>query len=270
MISAFSSQSPFAVSDTTPDNAESAAARQAEAWLRRAKDSGDSDAFACLCELHRKRVWNVVASVTRKSADTDDLAQDALVRAWAALPGYKGDARVFGAWLCRIALNAAHDYQKSAWRRRVLVGFGGFSGSNSAGKTNTDFCDADAFVYGAAPTETHDEAVRRETARRVRAAVAALAPKERVPIWLVYFDAFSLSDVARIENVPESTIRSRVKKGLSRLQKTLHDLNLTEDGEAVTPSPSGSPSASPYAETWRDATPTAKAPPADWKGCVQL
>lgn len=269
MISAFSSPSPFAASDAAPDGLDTAAARQAEAWLRNARDKGDRESFAYLCEPHRKRVWNVVASVTRKSADTDDLAQDALVRAWAALPSYKGDARVFGAWLCRIALNAAHDYQKSAWRRRVLVGIGGFTGSNRAGKVSADFCDGDAFVFGAAPVETHDEAVRRETARRVRAAVAALAPKERVPIWLVYFDSFSLTDVARIENVPESTIRSRVKKGLSRLQKTLHDLNLTEDGEAQPPSGTPAAAASPYAER-RDTTPAAKVPPADWKGCVQL
>jgi RNA polymerase sigma-70 factor, ECF subfamily len=182
---------------------------------------GDADAFARLCERYRQRVWRVVATVAR-GADTDDLAQDAIVRAYGALRSYRGEAS-FEAWLCRIALNAAHDYQRSAWRRRVLLW------DRSADTSGEEAASTDM-----APSP-HGEAERRELQRRVRTAVAALQEKERVPIWLIYFEEFTLAEVARLERVPESTIRSRVRAGPKRLERTLGDLNLTaeDDGDSM-------------------------------------
>ena len=86
--------------------------------VNRAK-AGDASAFASLCERHRNRVWRIVASVAR-GPDVEDLAQEAVVRAYRSFHTYTGEAS-FAAWLCRIALNAAHDHQKSAWRRRVTL-----------------------------------------------------------------------------------------------------------------------------------------------------
>jgi RNA polymerase sigma-70 factor (ECF subfamily) len=201
-----------------------------------------------LCERYRRRVWRVVATVTRGGVDTDDLAQEAIVRAYGALRSYRGEAS-FEAWLCRIALNAAHDYQRSAWRRRVLLW-------DRRG-------EPDAPERPALPSEIvpspHREAERREVQRRVRGAVAALGEKERAPIWLIYFEEFSLAEVARLENVPESTVRSRVKAGLKRLERTLGDLNLTRDDEER-PAPSTYSSPAPPLAATRGGS-------AGWKGC---
>ncbi|GAB4454665.1 MAG: RNA polymerase sigma factor [Armatimonadaceae bacterium] len=189
---------------------------------------GDTRAFATLCERYRKRVWRVVASVTRGGADTDDLAQDALVRAFAALKSYRADAP-FEAWLCRIALNAAHDFQRSAWRRRVMLW--DFGGSQKDAQTEMPAgMPVGSLAFEPSPQK---EAERRDVQRRVRKAVAGLKEKERVPIWLIYFEEFSLAEVARLEGVPESTVRSRVKAGLKRLEESLGDLNLSveEDRE---------------------------------------
>jgi RNA polymerase sigma-70 factor, ECF subfamily len=201
--------------------------------------SGDTHAFATLCERHRQRVWRVVATVTRGGADTDDLAQDAIVRAYGALKTYRGEAS-FEAWLCRIALNAAHDYYRSAWRRRVLL----WDRTETTTEENvqpSEICPS-----------PHGEAERREVQRRVRKAVAALGEKERVPIWLIYFEEFTLAEVARLESVPESTVRSRVQAGLKRLQRTLGDLNFSADDE----------------DNLSAAAPrTASAKNAGWEGC---
>jgi len=219
-----------------------------ESLIRRAR-GGDTNAFADLCERYRRRVWRVVATVTRGGADTDDLAQEAIVRAYGALRSYRGDAS-FESWLCRIALNAAHDYQRSAWRRRVLLW-------DRRG-------ESDAPERPVLPSETtpspHGEAERREVQRRVRGAVASLGEKERVPIWLIYFEEFSLAEVARLENVPESTVRSRVKAGLKRLERTLNDLNVTLDDEG-TPMPPTYSSPAPLPATH------GRSAGADWKGC---
>ena len=181
-----------------PDNCESP-----ESELLRRAQAGNSSAFAALCQAHRQRLWRVVSSVAAAS-DREDLAQEAIVRAFSALKQYRGETS-FPAWLCRIAVNAAHDYQKTAWRRRVVP-----------------FPDSwDDFVPGEM-LETLAE--RREMQRRVRQAVARLPSAQRIPIWLHYFEGFSLVEIGQLENVAESTVRSRVQAGLKKLAPHLSDL----------------------------------------------
>ncbi|MES2462489.1 MAG: RNA polymerase sigma factor [Armatimonadota bacterium] len=188
-----------------------------ESCLVRQAVEGNAQAFAELCEKYRQRVWRVAASVTKSSADADDLAQEAFVRAFGAVKNYRPEAS-FEAWLCRIALNAAQDYQKSAWRRKVL-----FWGSIREGREESAFAvdpTADRIV------SPHQETERRELRRRVRSAVAELKPREAVPIWLIYFEEFTLAEVARLESEPESTVRSRVRSGLKKLERKLGDLRV--------------------------------------------
>jgi RNA polymerase sigma-70 factor (ECF subfamily) len=163
---------------------------------------GNRRAFSVLCERYRARVWRIAASVAR-GADAEDLAQEAVVRAYRSLGGYLGQAP-FGAWLCRIAVNVAHDYHRSAWKRRVLL----FD------------CLPDDELEGCTDTEIQ----RRELQRRVRQAVSALPERQRVPIWLHYFEGFTVTEVARLEGAPEATVRSRLRAGLQRLSGPLGDL----------------------------------------------
>ena len=164
--------------------------------------AGDPDAFAALCEKSRERVWRVVASVAH-GAEAEDLAQEAVVRAYAARRSYRA-AAPFEAWLCRIAVNVAHDFQRSAWRRRVTL------------------CEESADRNVAAATE--DVAQEREAQREVRRAVAQLPPRQRVPIWLHYFEGFPIAAIAALEAASESTVRSRMRAGLRRLALALDDL----------------------------------------------
>ncbi len=189
----------------------------AESCLVRRAVEGDALAFAALCEKYRLRVWRVAASVTKSSADADDLAQEAFVRAFGAVKNYRPEAS-FEAWLCRIALNAAQDYQKSAWRRKVL-----FWGTAREGREEPTFVVEPSSNLVVSP---HQETERRELRRRVRAAVAELKPREAVPIWLIYFEEFTLAEVARLESEPESTVRSRVRAGLKKLERKLGDLRV--------------------------------------------
>lgn len=171
--------------------------------VTRARD-GDAAAFVQLCEQHRTRVWRIVSSVA-PGADGEDLAQEAILRAYRGLKRYQGEAP-FAAWLCRIAVNVAHDHLRSAWRRRVTL------------------CERVPADTVAAPEHPEGLAERRELQRRVRQAVAGLPENQRVPIWLHYFEGFSLAEVARLEQTPEATVRSRVKAGLKRLSLSLRDL----------------------------------------------
>ncbi len=169
--------------------------------------AGDSRAFSTLCDCYRTRVWRIIASVAQ-GPDVDDLAQEAVLRAWSGLRSWRGEAP-FEAWLCRIALHAARDYQRSAWKRRVTLWAVRPESAEEGGGT----------------CEPADEAaLRRDLQRRVRQAVAALPARQSAPVWLHYFEGFSLAEVARLEGVPESTVRSRLAAGLKRLSRVLRDL----------------------------------------------
>jgi RNA polymerase sigma-70 factor (ECF subfamily) len=166
--------------------------------------AGEEAAFAALCTRSQARLWRTVASVAY-GPDVDDLAQEAIVRAYCALRTYRFEAP-FAAWLCRIALNVAHDYQRSGWRRRVRF----WQETPDAQVEQTE----------------HPEHLlaQREMQRRVRQAVAALPVRQRVPIWLHYFEEFTLAEIARLECTAESTARSRLQAGLRRLSFSLEDL----------------------------------------------
>lgn len=165
--------------------------------------TGDSLAFGRLCERHRAVVWRVAASVADGSV-ADDIAQDTVVRAYRSLRSYRREAP-FAAWLCRIALNAAQDYRRSSWFRRVRL-----------------FDDAPSLA--AAQRDPTLEAMDRLTQRAIRQAVAALPERERTPIWLHYFEGFSVAEIARLCDTPEATVRSRIKAGLRRLRPRLGDI----------------------------------------------
>lgn len=173
-----------------------------ERHLVRRAQAGDHDAFVTLCDRYRQRLWRVVASVTDGS-ETEDLAQEAIIRAFNSIRGFRG-ASSFESWLCRIALNAAHDWQKSAWKRRVQVG---------------DWINVEPVAANSSGSDLDTRLMHKS----VRQAVASLKPRQRVPLWLHYFEGFSVSEIAGLENAPESTIRSRIRAGLQTLSITLAD-----------------------------------------------
>ena len=163
--------------------------------------AGDACAFADLCERHRERIWRIVTSVA-KGPDAEDLVQEAAIKAFQSIKGYRRSAP-FAAWLSKIALNTAHDYQRSAWKRRVLL-------SERTPEELDESCPS-------------IEAEQRERMRKVRLSVSRLPEKMRNPIWLHFFEDFSITEVAALEKASESTIRARLKAGMSRLYVVLED-----------------------------------------------
>ena len=76
---------------------------------------GNTDAFRRLVDRYRDRILSLAARITRDSGAAEEIAQDAFVRAWRALPHFRGDSR-FSTWLYRIALRRALDERASAAR----------------------------------------------------------------------------------------------------------------------------------------------------------
>src|SRR5436190_3223842 len=86
------------------------------ALLDRAR-AGDQVAFRDLVDAHRDRAYGLALRIVRVSSDAEEVAQDAFVRAWLALPRFRGDAS-FSTWLYRIVARRAFDRAEVLKRRR--------------------------------------------------------------------------------------------------------------------------------------------------------
>jgi RNA polymerase sigma-70 factor (ECF subfamily) len=105
-------------------NVETSPADRTKSLVRSARD-GDRKAFEALCESALPKLRSVVRKMVGVPAQTDDIVQDALTKAWTSLGGFDGRAE-FSTWLCRIGSNLAIDFLRSQkrWRDRAQVAYG--------------------------------------------------------------------------------------------------------------------------------------------------
>lgn len=160
---------------------------------------GDEAAFGWLVERHRDRAYGLALRILRSGSDAEDVAQEAFVRAWQALPRFRGEAS-FSTWLYRIVARQSFDRLEQLKRRR---------------ERETDLDAATEFSAG---RETADaEAAWR--ARRVERLMAQLPPMQRAVVTLFYFEDRSVEQVAGALSMPENTVKTH----LSRARATLRE-----------------------------------------------
>jgi RNA polymerase sigma-70 factor (ECF subfamily) len=176
--------------------------------IRRAQ-GGDQAAFQRLVERHGPRVHALALRIVRSASDAEEVAQDALVRAWRSLPRFRGDS-AFSSWLYRIVVRRAFD------RATVLKGRRG----REAGAEGIEDMPAQA----AGP-----DAEARERAVRLERLVARLPEVPRTVVTLYYYQDRSVADVARILRMPENTVKTH----LSRARAALRTGWLGEDASAA-------------------------------------
>ncbi len=161
--------------------------------LRRAQ-RGDQWAFGELAERHRPRLLTLAARVLGSRDDAADVVQDALVRAWLALPKFRGGS-LFSTWLYRICVNAAHDQRA---KRRA----------EPADLEHETADPRDAFV-------------ERELSGNLQQALNELDEPYRIAVVLYDVLGCSYGEVAELTGVPEGTVKSRIFRGRTELARTL-------------------------------------------------
>jgi len=164
-----------------------------ELLVRRAQ-RGERFAFEKLVERHEQRLYTLAARVLGSREEAADAVQDALVRAWLALPKFRGDAR-FSTWLYRITVNAAHDAR--AKRRAPPV------------EEPPD------------PVDPRDRFAERELSGELQRALDALDESYRVAVVLYDVLGCSYAEIAELTEVPEGTVKSRIFRGRSELAERL-------------------------------------------------
>jgi RNA polymerase sigma-70 factor, ECF subfamily len=168
--------------------------------VRRAQ-RGDQFAFERLAERHQNRLFTLAARVLGSPDDAADAVQEALLRAWLALPRFRSGS-LFSTWLYRICVNAAHD-QRS--RRR-----------------------ADPAELEDVTADPRDRFVDHELAGELQRALNELDEANRVAVVLYDVLGCSYAEIAEITNVPEGTVKSRIYRSRVELARRL---GTQENGE---------------------------------------
>jgi RNA polymerase sigma-70 factor, ECF subfamily len=182
-----------------------------EAALLERCRQGDVAAFEPLVEKYRERVWRLAYHHLRDSEEARDIAQEAFIRAWQALPSFRGQS-AFYTWLFRIAMNVAMDRARQRASRGRALG---------AERVPEEEWERVMVDQAPGPEQT---AVRAEQRVRIRQALATLPERYRAIIMLSDLEGLSYREIAEVLDIPMGTVMSRLHHARKRLRAALGPL----------------------------------------------
>ena len=159
---------------------------------------GDTRAFDLLVLKYQHKILGLISRYIHDADEVQDVAQEAFIKAYRALPRFRGDS-AFYTWLYRIAINTAKNHLVSRSRRPP--------------GTDVDVEDAEYFEAGGAlrDIENPENALfGAELKAVVQEAIGNLPDDLRTAVTLREFDGLSYEDIADIMDCPVGTVRSRI------------------------------------------------------------
>jgi RNA polymerase sigma-70 factor, ECF subfamily len=194
-----------------------------ELLVERAK-RGDTRAFEMLVVKYQRRIERLIARMVRDVDLVQDIAQESFIRAYRALPQFRGDS-AFYTWLYRIAVNTAKKALVDLKRDPLVV--------ESALSSVSDDEDETSRVERELTDGATPEAVlaSKEIAETVNAAIAALSEDLRQAITLREIEGLSYEEIAEMMNCPIGTVRSRIFRAREAIAQRLRPLLDTREGE---------------------------------------
>lgn len=172
--------------------------RADEAMVVALARTGDHVAFGELVKRRQSWLRNFLRRLCRDADLADDLAQQALLKAWRSIGSLKAD-RAFGAWLRRMAVNVWLDHAR---RNEPL---------------DAAVADGEAVIEASGPIRAASLAERIDLQR----ALAALTPPVRLCIVLLYSEGLTHAEIAALSGLPLGTVKSHINRGLERLRRLL-------------------------------------------------
>jgi RNA polymerase sigma-70 factor (ECF subfamily) len=168
---------------------------------------GDLDSFNQLILRWERPIYALAYRVIGREEDARDVCQETFLRAFRALPGFKGQAK-FSSWVYRIALNLCRDWIRR--QRRAPV------------QQMPEDADALELAPESGPTESIEDLVaRRELSAVVETAMALLPEEQRTAIILKEYHGMTFQEIADLQGCPLSTVKTRLYQGLSVLRRHL-------------------------------------------------
>ncbi len=184
-------------------------AKDADQLLVERVQQGDKRAFDLLVIKYQHKIIAVVHRYVKDSADVNDVVQEAFIKAYRALPGFRGDS-AFYTWMYRIAINTAKNYLVSRGRR----------------PTSSDV-DVDDAEYYAGNENMHDvdtpenNLFRDELQDAVKDIIQNLPEDLRTAVTLREMDGLSYEEIAEIMECPVGTVRSRIFRAREAIDKVV-------------------------------------------------
>jgi len=174
---------------------------------------GDKAAFDLLVSKYQRKIFRLLSRLIRDQAEIEDVAQEAFVKAYRALPNFRGDS-AFYTWLYRIAINTAKNYLVSQGRRAPTT-------------TENDVEDAETFDDGEhlRDLNTPDSMLlTKQVAEAVNRAIDQLPEDLRTAIVLRELEGLSYEEIAESMNCPIGTVRSRIFRAREAIAQELRPI----------------------------------------------
>lgn len=172
-----------------------------DAELVRQSRHGDPSAFGVLVERHHEAVYRVALSIVSDTDAAQDVAQDAFVKAFRGLGGFRGDA-AFRTWLLTIAANEARGALRKRGRRR-------------------ESALEDTAPISAGGPSPEDRAIDADAAARAREMLEQLPEKQRLSVSLRIDEGLSFREIAEVIGSTEGAARVNYFHGIHKLRELM-------------------------------------------------
>lgn len=174
---------------------------------------GDKRAFELLVEKYQRRLGRLLSRFIRDPSEVEDVMQEAFIKAYRALPAFRGDS-AFYTWLYRIGINTAKNYLAAMGRRAPT-------------STDLEAEEAEGHVDGERLRDLNTPEnllLSREIADTVNSTIESLPEELRTAIQLREMEGMSYEEIASIMGCPIGTVRSRIFRAREAIAERLRPL----------------------------------------------
>ncbi|MFM1880681.1 MAG: hypothetical protein RLZZ344_915 [Pseudomonadota bacterium] len=175
--------------------------READQVLVSRVQAGDQGAFNLLVLKYQRKVLRLVSRLIRDPEEVEDVVQEAFIKAYRALPQFRGDS-AFYTWLYRIAVNTAKNHLVSLGKQPIPMT------DLAPDEEDTESFESQAVVSDNQTPESL--LLSRQIAETVNRSIEALPPDLRAAITLREIEGLSYEEIAEAMNCPIGTVRSRI------------------------------------------------------------
>lgn len=187
--------------------------READQALVERVQSGDKQAYGLLVTKYQRKLMRLLSRLIRDPAEVEDVAQETFIKAYRALPNFRGDS-AFYTWLYRIGVNTAKNWLVAHGRRAPT-------------STEVDNEEAESYAEGdlLRDVDTPEHMLMsKQIADAVNSAMEKLPDDLRTTITLRELEGLSYEEIAQVMDCPIGTVRSRIFRARDAIAEKLRPL----------------------------------------------